>query len=78
LELRLAHRKIRNDRLSWLSDHAAVSEVITLRAMVSRESNNSRALVELKAPNNAYPLYGKLELNGGGDYRPALEKENRQ
>ena len=76
LELRLVHRKLQSDRVTWLEKHTALSEVITLRAMVSNEENKSRALVELKAPANNYPLFGEFELKSGEDYRSTLDKKN--
>lgn len=65
VDLRLTHHPADATQLSWLRDNAqAVSEVVQLRAMAIREDGEDRRLVEMKAVDDLYPLYGALTLNG--------------
>jgi len=54
----------------------AVSTVATLRAMARRADGDGQALVELKAVDDAYPLVGTVEVEGGGDARILLRPED--
>ncbi len=60
MELALVHRRMSADQIEEISRHGALSRVATLRAMASR--NGRRSLVEVKAVDDLYPLYGELEL----------------
>ncbi len=71
VSLRLAHRRASAAERAWLKHGAknvrSLSEVATLRSMVrvrldSKEDNNT-ALVELKAVDAIYPLYGAVLLS---------------
>jgi putative ABC transport system permease protein len=66
VDIRTTHQPIAESELSWLRDNAeAVSQVVQMRAMAIREDGAERRLVELKAVDNAYPLYGSLTLSEG-------------
>ena len=43
-----------------------VSEVATLRAMARKPDGSGQALVDLKAVDGAYPLYGAVTFEDGG------------
>jgi len=58
-------------QLAWLRDNAVVSESVEMRAMARTGAGDS-TLVELKAVDDLYPLYGTLTLAGGGDAAAAL------
>jgi putative ABC transport system permease protein len=60
LELALVHRQMSEEQLLELSRHGVVSRIATLRAMAS--SPGKRSLVEVKAIDDRYPLYGTLTL----------------
>ena len=61
--LRLLHRPATPDQLAWLDQHAAaVSESVEMRAMARALGGARPQLVELKAVDDAYPLYGTLEV----------------
>jgi putative ABC transport system permease protein len=61
--LSAVHQEIPPDAVSFLESRGTVSRQTTLRAMARRDDGEDQALVELKAADNAYPLYGQL-LNG--------------
>jgi putative ABC transport system permease protein len=60
LEFALTQREASGDELSYIKSLGATSAVATLRAMA--QSNGASTLVELKAIDDAYPLYGALKL----------------
>lgn len=60
----LIHRKSSADERAFLDAQGDVSAIATLRAMV-RPPSGRQALVELKAVDGAYPLYGSLDLKSG-------------
>ena len=72
VEIASPYRPLAEAPRSWLAARGArVSEVVTLRAMAVADSGQ-RMLVEVKAVDSAYPLYGALELQppvalGAGD-----------
>ena len=62
VEIASPYRPLGEAPRAWLAARGArVSEVVTLRAMAVAESGQ-RMLVEVKAVDGAYPLYGALEL----------------
>lgn len=63
VDLRLTHRRASDEQLQWLQENSAqVGEVATLRAMAVRDDGAARRLVELKAVDALYPLYGSVSL----------------
>jgi putative ABC transport system permease protein len=82
-EVRLAHRQLPEEALSFLAGKGTVSKVTTMRTMVARVDGKSRVLGELKAIDNAYPLYGQIDIEpqqailtalGGDDNGALVEK----
>ncbi|MDR3493011.1 MAG: ABC transporter permease, partial [Ancalomicrobiaceae bacterium] len=74
----LIHRRATADERAWLATLGQVSEVATLRAMARREGPrqptaagsppvSSDVLVEVKAVDPAYPLYGTVAADGLSD-----------
>jgi len=62
IEIRTSQRPIDASAIAWATQRGAlVSEVVEMRAMAVA-SNGERSLVELKAVDGAYPLYGELVL----------------
>jgi putative ABC transport system permease protein len=76
LSFRLVHRQVNEDERSYIDSLGAVSEVATLRAMARRADTADQALVELKAVDDVYPLYGALELQSGQSLVDALDQRN--
>ncbi|MBW6509830.1 MAG: FtsX-like permease family protein [Desulfuromonadales bacterium] len=63
LELRLAHRPADDEQLEFLQQNAVVSSTLQLRTMALAVGSEQRRLVELKAVDDLYPLYGRLLLD---------------
>lgn len=62
VELRLVHRPATAEQRAWLERSATVSDVVWLRAMARTPDGARRSLVEIKAVDDAYPLYGTVGL----------------
>ncbi len=66
VEASLVHRQAAPDELAYLRSFGEVSEVATMRAMARRPDGGAQALVDLKAVDGAYPLYGDVAFEEGG------------
>lgn len=74
-DLRLTHREATDAQKTWLTENSErISELAQMRAMVRREDGETRSLVELKAIDGNYPLFGGLRLQDGGALSDALAK----
>jgi putative ABC transport system permease protein len=62
-EARLAYRSANSGEREFLAQSGSLSEVATMRAMARTEDGSRRGLIELKAVDAAYPLYGDVELS---------------
>jgi putative ABC transport system permease protein len=71
-EARLAHRPADANEREFLANSGSVSEVATLRAMARTEDGARRSLIELKAVDGAYPLYGAVVLSPAQSLDAAL------
>jgi len=60
LEIRLSQRPLSAEQRSYLNQQGLLSEVLELRTMAAAAER--RALVELKAVDAVYPLYGALQI----------------
>jgi putative ABC transport system permease protein len=60
VEFRVAQRTLPPEVTSWLAARGAVSEVREMRGMARRPDGEKRTLIELKAVDAAYPLYGAV------------------
>ena len=67
VDLAFTHRRASREQLEWLQGQTAgISTVIELRTMARPISGSGRQrLVELKAVDKGYPLYGGLKLRDG-------------
>lgn len=72
VELRLVHRPASTEQQAWLAERGTVSEVVQMRAMAHAVASGRRTLVELKAVDGAYPLYGQVVLEDGRPLPDAL------
>ncbi|HEX9836577.1 MAG TPA: FtsX-like permease family protein [Alphaproteobacteria bacterium] len=61
--IRTVHVALTAPERAAIARAGAVSEAATLRTMARTESAEARSLVELKAVDDAYPLYGRLALD---------------
>ncbi|MDE2383941.1 MAG: FtsX-like permease family protein [Alphaproteobacteria bacterium] len=60
IEFSLVQREASADELAWMASKGVVSHVASMRAMA--QAGGASTLVELKAVDEAYPLYGKLDV----------------
>ncbi|MCC7425436.1 MAG: FtsX-like permease family protein [Alphaproteobacteria bacterium] len=69
LELQVIHRPMPPEAAAWLAPRAQVSSVVEMRAIAAALDDAGRSgermLVELKAVDRAYPLYGEVVLDTG-------------
>jgi putative ABC transport system permease protein len=73
VDLRLTHRTATAEQRAWLKSAAArTSEIAEMRAMAVTAGGATRSLVELKAVDETYPLYGGFRLAGETDRGTAL------
>ncbi len=75
LEARLAHRPATVEQRDFLQQQGVLSEVLELRTMAASGNGQQRALVELKAVDAAYPLYGELPIQPPQPLHQALTGE---
>jgi putative ABC transport system permease protein len=75
LAFTLIQREAKPAELAFLQSHGALSVAATLRAM-AREANGQATLVELKAVDAAYPLFGAVGLDPPGPLAAALAERN--
>ncbi|HEX3410251.1 MAG TPA: FtsX-like permease family protein, partial [Stellaceae bacterium] len=71
-EARLAYRPADANEREFLAKSGAMSEAATLRAMARSEDGARRSLIELKAADGAYPLYGAVVLSPAQSLDDAL------
>lgn len=76
LSFSLVHRQTSEAEEAYLDSIGTVSRVATLRAMARRPDTGDQTLVELKAVDGVYPLYGSLELENGNSLESALQVED--
>jgi putative ABC transport system permease protein len=63
VELHLLYRTATPQELAYLRRSGELSAVSAMRAMARTEDGNERSLIELKAVDSAYPLYGAVGLD---------------
>ncbi len=61
VEFRLIHREASAEELAWLKAQGKLSTVLQMRAMA--HAGDRRTLVEIKSADQAYPLYGSVQLD---------------
>ncbi|HEX7970341.1 MAG TPA: FtsX-like permease family protein [Stellaceae bacterium] len=76
VELHLVHRAATPQQRAYLARSADVSEVVHLRAMARTPDGDERSLIELKAVDGTYPLYGKVELDPAQPLAAALAQRD--
>lgn len=68
LEFSLIHREVNNKELAFIREQGTMSRIATMRAMATANGNST--LVEVKAVDDAYPLYGALAYEPGAQLPP--------
>lgn len=66
MRFELTNRLANEQELAFLRGLGTLSHSTTLRSMVRTENGEEQTLSELKAVDEAYPLYGRLEVKEGG------------
>ena len=74
VEVSLIHREATDKELAFISSKGTVSKVATVRAMAV--AGEATTLIEAKAVDANYPLYGTLELEGGMPLVEALAEKD--
>src|SRR5579859_8221819 len=72
VEFRLPQRPLPDETVSWLRDRGTLSALREMRAMVRRLDGDKRTLIELKAADGAYPLFGTVQLDPAQPLAQAL------
>jgi len=75
-EARLAYRAAKPAERDFLAVSGSVSEIATMRAMARAPDATRRSLIELKAVDSAYPLYGTVSLTPAQSLATALGRRN--
>jgi putative ABC transport system permease protein len=78
VELRLTHRSATEDQKDFLAELGRMTEVLEMRTMARPvvQNGGAPALVQLKAVDDVYPLYGGLKLEPNITASRALERRN--
>ncbi len=74
VEFSFMHRRIAEDERAFLDEAGTISVAATLRAIAAAESG--RSLVELKAVDGRYPLFGDMALAGDSKLVEALARRS--
>ena len=75
LDAELVHRRAEAAEFAYLESLGDTSLVATLRAMARRADGDDRTLVELKAIDRAYPLFGRLIVDGDAASTAVLHQD---
>jgi putative ABC transport system permease protein len=75
LQISLIHREIGADERAFMERRGHVSQTGTMRAMARAESGDA-SLVEIKAVDGAYPLYGAVKLDPSIPLADALAEKD--
>ncbi len=75
IALNLVHRKATSEQLGWLEDKSKVSLVREMRTMGKQDrEGGKRTLIELRAVDQVYPLYGDVVIEPSIPLHTALAK----
>jgi putative ABC transport system permease protein len=70
VEARLTSRAATPEERARFAAEGQVSEIVRLRAMAGPAGGDTRQLVELKAVDDRWPLYGRFAMDGGAKLAP--------
>jgi len=76
VELHLVHRTATDAELAFMARRGAVSRVADMRAMARSKDGDNVALIELRAVDGAYPLYGAPTLDPPANLADALARRD--
>jgi putative ABC transport system permease protein len=77
-DIRIAHRELNATEREWLEARGQIGEMVRTRAIARAQPSDgaARSLVELKAVDNLYPLYGNVTLAPAEPLAQALESRD--
>lgn len=75
LEITLHHREMTAEQSLFVKTQGSLSHVLQLRTMAGVGERTGPVLVELKAVDSAYPLYGRVELQPQQPLTQALQQQ---
>ena len=75
-EARLAYRPADAAQRGFLAQSGSVSDIATMRAMARTQEGDRRSLIELKAVDAAYPLFGAVVLSPAQSLAGALGRRD--
>ncbi len=76
IEIRLSHRSWNEAQAEYVRARAQVSEMVGFRTMARTIPDREQSLVEMKAVDGVYPIYGELTLKSGQLLPDALAKKD--
>jgi putative ABC transport system permease protein len=76
VELHLVHRTATPAELAFMTTGGSVSRVAEMRAMARNEDGSQVSLIELRAVDRAYPLFGAVSLLPAIPLRGALAEQD--
>src|SRR5258705_448658 len=76
VSVRQVHRPLDANEQAFLNSRGRVSQAVSMRAMVYAQGNQSRQLVELKAVDGRWPLFGAAKFTPAQPLRDVLACED--
>ena len=76
VEFHLTQRPARDDEQKFLAEQGTMSVLARMRAMAISDNGAARSLIEMKAVDSAYPLYGTVTLDPAQDFPAALAQRD--
>ncbi|NBC34331.1 MAG: FtsX-like permease family protein [Alphaproteobacteria bacterium] len=76
LSIRVIFHQATAEQRAWLDSTADVSAAVEMRSMARARDGAATTLIELKAVDDAYPLYGSVALEGTGSLDDALSRRD--
>ncbi len=74
VSLRMVHREITPEQRSWLDRAGTLSRTVLMRSMAHAPGRDRRSLIELKAVDGGYPLFGAVGFSPAMTIDAALER----
>ncbi|MFW5791829.1 MAG: ABC transporter permease [Desulfohalobiaceae bacterium] len=76
VEVTLTHRALTPEQSSFIERFGRIATVVEMRAMARPDNDSPPLLVELKAVDESYPLFGQLTLDPGLSHQAMTSLQN--